>query len=149
MRRIFLLTIFAALTMVQCSNSSSKNIDATIDSSAIDYDYLKEMHVNWFDILNLSINDYYVYIYSKSCGHCNQIKETILNYALDDRIILRFCEFTDEIPLKSSINPYEIVCSIDDIGILGTPTLLHINNSCLIYNLAGSNNIVSYLTSIL
>ena len=115
------------------------------DKVPYDYDDFLSSHLNWEDIFSPNEEDYYVYVYSKTCGHCIQIKEDVLEYAFTSIISFYFVEYVNQIPGDYDVSDTIGATEYSMVSILGTPTLLEIRNHILVLNEAGSKNILRIL----
>lgn len=143
MKKHALLFIPMTLLLTFCSNDS-KTISQYKSLMEYDYSDIEHLKIEWKDILNKD-NSYYVYIYSENCGHCRNIKLDVLNYALSNEGTMYFKKYDKEIPIYDST---EDTLGTDDyrkIGILGTPTLLGIDNHILVSNITGEEPILQTL----
>ena len=56
-------------------------------------------------------------------------------------------EFTYEIPILASDSEYRGIIYIDDLGIVGTPTLFYIENKTVMERYTGSREIIMTLSN--
>ena len=137
----FLLVPF----LISCS-SANKAVSESENSIIIPHDYseVSDRMIEWQDIFEQEDDFYYCYVFSKTCSHCNAIKDYVIDYALRKNNMY-FIEFNKNIPIMSDISYTIEKTNVEDIGILGTPTLLEIFNGTLIANVAGEKNILQKL----
>lgn len=142
MKRVVLL-LFVFMLM---SCSKSKESSLLSESSIREYDYadVEDRFIEWERILSLD-NQYYVYIYSSRCGHCNDIKQDVLRYALTHESFY-FVSFTKDIPIIQDESTNIGVDSYERLGIVGTPTLFEIHNHIVTNCFTGSTAIIETLT---
>ena len=138
--------LFAFILFSLCGCSKQKQ-NETISSDVVTYDYsdIVDRTIQWSEILSQEAN-YYAYVYSETCGHCKEIKQEVLKYAIEINQNFYFILFNKEIPIieKDSSN-----IGIDNylkLGICGTPTLFEINNHVVITCYTGSKAIINTLT---
>ena len=112
-----------------------------------DYDYedVSKLQIDWKNAFSLTKTQYFLYFYSKTCGHCEQIKNSIIEYALSSIDDFYFVEYVEEIPLTTNIELTIGAESWDDFAIRGTPSLAKIENKKVVCNLCGTNDILSFL----
>lgn len=141
MKRLFPLLITPFL--LACSSTNNREPMSKENSTIPEhsYDEIKDMTIEWKDVLNMEPLFYYGYVYSKTCSHCLEIKDYIIDYALRKRNVF-FIEYSKSIPIVTDTNKTINTTSYEDIGILGTPTLLEVYNHTLIANIAGVANII-------
>ncbi len=111
------------------------------------YDDFKDKNIKWENLLDQEGNDYLVYIYSEFCGHCEQIKQDVLNYLNSHIDSIYLINYQKDIQICSNIESTIESKDTSQICILGTPTLLKIINKKLEMNIGGKNNILEYLNS--
>lgn len=114
-----------------------------------EYDYadVADQIICWKDVLSQDNKHYYAYIFSKTCGHCNEIKQTVLSYALEHADSFYFVEFNNQVPVINDVSSTIGKSNVEEIGIVGTPTLFVVDNHVLMENIPGSNRIVETLTN--
>ena len=110
-----------------------------------DYQDVENLKIQWNEVFNLAKVDYFVYIYSQTCYYCVNIKQEIITFALSDKYPTYFIEYTDDIEICYDISKTLLKDNIDEICILGTPTLLDIQNNCLMNNIVGGQKIINFL----
>ena len=141
MGKIFLLMGLTFL-LVGCKKSvTSSEITSISETIAYDYDVVQEKMIMWNDLFSIEKEKYSTYIYSTRCGHCNEIKQEVISHALNDDSFY-FVEYNQNIPITDNVEPTIGKSSVEDISILGTPTLLVIENKILIKNIAGAKAIL-------
>ena len=141
MGKIFLL-IGLTFLLVGCKKSvTSSEITSISETIAYDYDVVQEKMIMWNDLFSIEKEKYSTYIYSTRCGHCNEIKQEVISHALNDDSFF-FVEYNQNIPITDNVEPTIGKSSVEDISILGTPTLLVIENKILIKNIAGAKAIL-------
>ena len=141
MKRALLLMVFTLL-FGGCTKNIKQTSQTSIEEmSHYDYDVIKEKIINWNDLFSVEKDHYNAYIYSKTCVHCNEIKQDIISYGLnhDD---FYFIEYNKSIPVSESVDATIGKSNVEEISILGTPTLLTIENGILIKNIAGGKAIL-------
>ena len=106
------------------------------------YEEVSDYELTRESIFDVDEENYYVYIYSTTCTHCEELKNYIIEKALE-RGDIYFVKgssndqlTTDSKKLIGAENP-------GDIYILGYPSLLLISNQKCTKNLAGSTQIKS------
>lgn len=111
-----------------------------------DYDEIKEFELSFDSIFEPLEKSYFVYFYSLTCSHCTQIKNFIIEKAIETREIY-FVKASNQIILKDDVLSTIGAGKIDDIGILGYPSLLKIENKIVIKNVAGITPIKELLNN--
>ena len=113
----------------------------------LDYDFFSDRMISYQDLFNQTQEDYCVYIFSYSCGHCEDFKEEILPIIFNNRNIY-LLEYSNEIKVSSNVDETIGASSIEDVYILGTPTLLEIKDGILVVNVAGKTEIRKIVLSL-
>ena len=113
----------------------------------LDYDSLSNKMISYQELFNQNQEDYYVYIFSYSCGHCEGFKEEILPIIYNNRNMY-LLEYSKDIKVSSYVDDTIGASSIDDVYILGTPTLLEIKDGILVTNVAGKTEIRKIVLSL-
>ena len=138
MKRLLFLIPF--LLMVSCKkeeNHQSRSYDSiNVDISVIE----------WSEILSQKEKFYYSYVYSDKCGHCNEIKDQIVSFALDGKYKIYFISYDTEIPIITNDTNNIGKTDYHDLGIVGTPTLFEIGGGMVVNCHTGSSLIISTLT---
>ena len=126
------------------SNRTSINSESIEEEIVYDYDLVIDKTINWSDIFNQQLEKYLVYVFSETCGHCNEIKEDIIKQALV-REDFFFVSYSKEISASEDVTNTIGKSKISEISILGTPALLGVENGILISNVAGQKAILQAL----
>ena len=124
--------------------------DITIEEeeSTFDYSDFKDLNLEWKNLFSPAKSHYFVYIYSISCGHCRHIKKEVLEFVSMNKESFYLIEYTGDIKTKSNVSETLGKEKIEEIYILGTPTLLAITNWSLSLNIAGGDEILNYLSGL-
>lgn len=131
--------------LVSCGLTNTKELESEYSNiSPHDYSEVDDKLILWENVFFQEDDFYYCYIFSKTCSHCNAIKDYVIDYALRKNNMY-FVEYNKDIPIMSDVSSTIDATSIDNIGILGTPTLLEVFNHALISNVAGEKNILQKL----
>ena len=132
--------LFLILTLFLNSCSFYTTRDRTYD-----YHDVQEYTISINDLFNAAKVGYFVYFYSQSCFHCESIKEAIIKFCLDEIYPTYFIEYDKQITICSNIENTIGVTVIEDLCILGTPTLIELYQGKIIKNIAGSSSILKFL----
>lgn len=151
MKHIILSISLVFLALVTgCSKTTSKDTSLSETSTIIFYDYnlVDYLSIEWNRALLQEEEHYYVYIYSKTCGHCLEIKNDIIKCALKEIEKIYFIEYNDSIPI---IEDREIVLEetdIDRCGVVGVPSLFEINQHAIVNYYLGGKEIIEILEKV-
>ena len=138
---IFLPCLFA---LISCQNEISLPSDSSEYNAEHSYDEISQWEIKWADIFNQCEEEYYVYFYSPTCSHCNLIKNTIIDYALEHEGMY-FIHFNEDVITAIDIQNTIGASSVDDLAILGTPSLVEIKHHVVTNNMAGTTKILTFL----
>ena len=142
---MILRLLFVSLTSLAIVASCSPSIDTTNIENAIEQEeYINNHEILWLDVLKQEENNYLIFIYSKTCGHCHDMMDEIIDFAKSEILPTYFINTQNyEVPIFKEIK--ENITSIDELGILGTPSILEIENKVVIRNIAGIDKCLSFL----
>ena len=142
------ILITAIFTLIACATIDSKDVyqieeDVQVETQreyeeVLDYQLLLE---TTFDVKS---ENYYVYFYSLSCTHCNEIKNYIIEKALERKDIY-FIKGTSKDKITTDTKKLIGAENPEDIWLLGYPSLLLISNKKCTKNLAGEQQIKNEL----
>ena len=147
MRNIYFLLIFPVL-LGSCSiTKKEEKIDiqnVVIPDADHEYFEVEDYFINWESILLQNLNTYYVYIYSATCIHCQELKNWIIETSLK-RDDVFFVKGSNKDTIKTDVKSTIGATTTEQLAILGYPTLLKIENKTLVKNVAGNSKIMSTL----
>lgn len=144
MRKVFLIPFLLLTSCGIEQTATKKEFEDIVIPVNHDYSEVSDFELTWESMFDVDGENYYVYIYSTTCIHCEELKNYIIEKALN-RGDIYFVKgsskdqvTTDSKKLIGAENPR-------DIYILGYPSLLLISNHKCTKNLAGSSQIKSEL----
>lgn len=147
---LFLPAVAALTGCFPLRNSSASSIDNFSSSGIIyerNYDYteITDKLILWDDALYMPINSYYVYFFSKTCSHCERMKNSIIPIIIEQQNFYA-CESARNhvisMDAENNVGKRDI-----DLTIRGYPTLIFVQQGILKLNIAGENKIIDYLNS--
>ena len=144
MKRIFLIL---ALLIAGCTyqEKETPTIDEhTIIPASHEYIEVSDYELTWESMFDGGEEKYYIYIYSTTCTHCDELKNYIIEKALE-RSDIYFVKGSSKDQLTTDTKRLIGAENPGDIYILGYPSLLLISNQKCTKNLAGSSQIKSEL----
>ena len=131
---LFVLPILlVGCSSLQENQKSEQEIIIPVDH---DYSEVSDYDLTWETIFDVDDLQYYVYIYSSTCNHCFELKNFIIEKALD-RGDIYFVKGTSKDQLTNDSKKLIGAEIRDDIWILGYPSLLKIVNKKVVKNFAG------------
>ena len=139
--------ILLLLLVPLLAGCSSKHVEArTIDEQKpLDYTDFADLHLEWKNLFLPAKSQYFVYIYSFSCSHCAHIKKEVLSTIDEYKELFYLIEYSEDIPISFNVAETIGKEKINEVYIMGTPTLIEITNHYVGLNIAGENEITNYL----
>ena len=149
MKKLLLLIL---LGLTCCATKTKTEVFSNEDSPSVigehSYAEVESKKIKWDQIFNQTNYQYYCYIYSPTCSHCNDIKNEVISIALE-RDDFYFVEFDKKIiPISNDVTDTIGSTKVEEVSIIGTPSLLTINNEVLIENIAGSKKVIEKIRKI-
>ena len=151
MRRFFLILFLSAFLVTGCKGNqqanSSVNFSTSISNDPLivyEYEELEEKLISWDDIYQIELSHFYVYFFSRTCGHCQRIKNLVIPILLRRKIYYA-CEMSKEHNICST--PKLGHLKEVDLCIIGYPTIIEIKNGAFVKYASGENEVLSFLNS--
>ena len=125
-----------------CSTTIVTPESKTEQKQIVDHDYteIQEYELMWETMFDVESPSYYVYFYSLTCNHCEELKNYIIEKALSLENIY-FVKGSSKDQIGNDPNKSKYAENPVDIWILGYPSLLQITNHKCLKNLAGISQI--------
>lgn len=101
-----------------------------------DYSEIKDYELSWEALFDPDDDEYFVYFYSTTCNHCSELKNYIIDKALSMKNIY-FIKGSNKVVLVDDVFPTIGKNTLENMGILGFPSCLKIENHVCIKNVAG------------
>ena len=139
MKKLFLLPLMT-MFLVSCANENK------VVAEEHDYSDVSHLLICWNDIFKIKDRKYFVYIYSETCGHCQEIKQDIISYALNHDSFY-FIKFNSGIPIINDKNQVIGKDKVEELGIVGTPSMFLIIDHIVEANYVGKKEIIKTLTN--
>ena len=149
--RIKIVTLLSlSLFLTGCVSKEDSSQTSFIDNSgdksesklAYDYADLDGHFVFWDDVIHLDVLHYYVYFFSRTCGHCEIIKSHVLPFILSTEYAYA-CEASSE--HKLCTNPSTGPLDQINFCILGYPTIVEIKSRMLVRYASGESEVLEFL----
>jgi len=129
MKKCFIIIYYLPLVLTSCSFSTSAIVTSETENSPIQiehsYDEIFNKRIDWEDIFNPAKTDYFVYFYSRTCSHCQQLKNKIIDYGLNHEDIY-FCEASEKVKIVTDNTGIIGASSVQQVCLLGYPSLIEI-----------------------
>ena len=142
-------TVFLTIFLLQTCDVSQKQLDYKSNNSVEiihnhDYSEIKNKTINFDEIFDQKNEQYFVYFYSLTCSHCSLIKNQMIEYGLSHENIY-FVQASEDVTITENTDSVVGATSIEEILILGYPSLLEIDQKVCVFITSGSDNIISKL----
>ena len=145
--RTKLLFLLLTPLLISCQEAQ-ESTPVEEEKMPLDYSDFEDLHLEWKNLFSPAKSLYFVYIYSISCGHCSQIKDDVLTFINNQKDLFYLMEYSKEIPTSNNVAETIGKEKVEEISILGTPTLLNVSNGSLTLNIAGEKDILDYLNGL-
>ena len=136
---LYLLSIFSLFGCSEQNETKDQTPKETVKVSH-DYSEVQDFELMWETMFDVDSDDYYVYFYSTTCNHCEELKDYIVDKALS-RGDIYFVKGSSKDQIGKDANLSKYAENPGDIWILGYPSLLKISSHKCTKNLAGINQI--------
>ena len=137
--------LFVSLTSLAIVVSCSPTRDTTNNKSAIEQQEIIINHqIPWLEALNQRDNHYIIFVYSETCGYCHDMMDEIIDFAKSEILVTYFINSQIyKVPISNEIK--ENIADINQLSILGTPTIIEIDNKIVVNNIAGIDKCLNFL----
>lgn len=133
--------------LMACDLQKEQEQTATVDVPEIthhNYFEVDDKTITWQNAFNIDQSDYFIYCYSPTCSHCSEIKDLMIETALQ-RDNLYFVKSSEKDVIVSDVSKSIGATKPEEIVILGYPTIVEIKNKILVKNKAGKTEIKKLL----
>lgn len=141
-----LLLILCTIALTGCSLSQSTVEPTKINEEEIptehDYSEVASKQILWNNIFSVGLDDYFVYFYSANCSHCLEIKNEVIEYALNNNNFFFVKSTNKDVVTKDTKNTIG-VSFVGDFSIIGYPSLAKIKDGKVVKNIGGKSQILS------
>lgn len=132
-----------------CSLTTKQETEPTINDFIVpvdhEYSEVGDYMITWDKMFDLDLDVYYVYFYSSGCSHCSEIKNFMIEKALEEKNIY-FSKSSAKDILRKDTQSSIGAGFAGDISILGYPSLIKIEDGICTKNVAGKPAILSMLS---
>lgn len=139
-----LITLFTYPSILLSSCSSYPASKTFLNYS---YSDVLKFQISYESLLKMKDFEYFAYIYSANCLHCESIKNEVISFALEEKYPMYFITYTLDIPVLQHIESTINQNTLDKVGILGTPSLIQIIDGHVKLNVCGGDIITSILST--
>lgn len=133
------------LLLFGCADNTKKEtITNVIVKAEHNYNDVQKYILILDAIFDVDSDSYYVYFYSLTCSHCQELKDFIIEKGLERQDIY-FIQSSANDQFTTDPNLVINAENPGDIYILGYPTMLKIENKKVTKNLVGNDEIIQEL----
>ena len=143
--KLHTLPLLWVVAFTSCTGSKSESSNK---NAIQEYGIISQQEINLADCLSQNEEDYLVFFHSETCGHCKEIIEDVIAFAESNIIKTYFLNVSKsenkvERCLRDEI---EIgIDNVDDLKIVGTPTIVEVENGVTTANVAGKESCLAFL----
>ena len=141
---LMLFVILLSGCFEEKTTQTKTNVEDVVVPLEHDYSEVSDYELTWDSMFDVDSNRYYIYFYSVSCNHCAEIKNFIIERALE-RGDVYFVKGTSKDQLTTDSKKLINAEKPGDFYILGYPSLALISTKKCIKNLAGTAQIKTEL----
>lgn len=105
-----------------------------------DYSEVSAYQIKWENMFDQNLEKYYVYFYSPTCDHCIELKNWIIELALNRGDIF-FVKSSTSVVISNDVKNTIGVVFAGDFSILGYPSMAEISSKKVTKNVAGKAQI--------
>ena len=138
---LLLCSILLSSCVINNTKSTTINTKSTSYETIHDYSEISDKKINWNEMFSVNYKQYFVYFYSLGCHHCNELKNDIIEFALNGQEHIYFIQESIDFVISDNIDNTIGISSIENMAILGFPSLVYINNSRVMENIGGISKI--------
>ena len=143
--KLHTLPLLWVVVFTSCTGSKSESSNK---NAIQEYGIISQQEINLADCLSQIEENYLVFFHSETCGHCKEIIEDVIAFAESNIIKTYFLNVSKsenkvERCLRDEI---EIgIDNVDDLKIVGTPTIVEVENGVTTANVAGKESCLAFL----
>lgn len=147
MKKKILLPLLPLFLSSCFSTTYKKDQQLIVEEIPVEHDYseLEDYRIEWEDIFNISMDDYFVFFFSINCSHCENIKNEIVEIILSRNDVF-VVKGSNKVVFKNEIFSTIGAVNVGDFGILGYPSCVEIKDGKVAKNVAGKSQILNILT---
>ena len=138
MRKLFTIFLLFISSIGGCSKTTIHDYD---------YEDFSDIQLSWENLFFPAKERYFVYIYSFYCSHCNHVKQDVLSMINDNLEAFYLMEYSQEIPIGLDVDITIGKSDLEDIFILGTPTIIGVYDYAVVLNIGGESAILEFINN--
>ena len=146
--KLYALPLILAVVFTSCSPSKS---ESSSKNAVQEYEIISRQEIYLSECLSQEEEHYLVFFHSETCGHCQEIIEDVVAFAESNIIKMYFLNVSKSENKIERCSRDEIetgIDSVDDLKIVGTPTIMEIEEGIVTANIAGKDACISFLNEL-
>lgn len=143
--RLHICSLLAAAMFVSCSPAQNEQSNK---NASTEYEIPIELEIDLKDCLSQSESQYLIFFHSETCSHCKEIKGDVLSFVNDNILKVYFLDIKKPNNEVTICQKEEIVFGVgdyQDLKILGTPTIIKVENGVTTANVAGKEGCLTLI----
>ena len=141
--RLPIVSLTTLAIVVACSPANSPTNDKNTFS---EYEVVLEKQILWEDIFSYEKN-YIVFFYNETCSYCHEMMDNIIDFAEQSIISTYFLDTNqNNVKFNKIGDPPKGYVSLDEFFIIGTPSLIEIDERIIVDHLVGLDDCLTYLS---
>ncbi len=136
------------LLVVVFTSCSTGKIESSSKNAIEEYEIIHKQEIDLIDCLSQKEEEYLVFFHSETCGHCKEIIDDVVAFASSNIIKTYFLDVSKKENKIESCSLDEVENGIDQVEnlkIVGTPTIIEVEKGITIANVAGKNACLLFL----
>ena len=137
--------LIVAAAFTSCSPVKS---ESTNKSAFDEYGIIKEQEIFWDDCLSQKEERYLVFFHSDTCGHCDEIMGDVLAFSHENITKMYFVDVNKNLDKIKTCSKEDLtigVKDINDLAIIGTPSIIEVFEGMTIANVPGKESCLTFL----
>ena len=143
--KLHTLSLLWVVVFASCSTGKS---ESSSKNAIQEYGIISQQEINLAECLSQIEEDYLIFFHSETCGHCKEIIEDVVAFAESNIIKMYFLNVSKSENKIERCSRDEIetgIDSVDDLKIVGTPSIVEVEKGVTIANVAGKESCLSFL----
>ena len=143
--RLRILPLLLTAMFASCTPATSEQMSKNAFN---EHEIVIIQQIKWSTVLSQKESHYLVFFYSETCAHCHEIMGDVIAFSTAEIVKTYFLDIKQsetKIPIKNEIDETIGATSIDDLFIVGTPTIIEVEEGMVKANVPGKDECLSFL----
>lgn len=143
--KLHTLSLLGVVVFASCSTGKS---ESSSKNAIEEYEIVSKQDINLADCLSQIEKNYLIFIYSETCSHCKEIIDDVTLFAESNIIKTYFLNISKSENKIERCSKDEIevgISQVEDLRIVGTPTIVEVENRVTTANVIGKDSCLSFL----